>query len=280
MAVGFIGLGQIGAPMAQHLADWPDGLVVFDVDPAACRPLAEQGAIVASSAAAVAEASDVISVMVRDDDQVRQVVRDMLTTAAPGTVVAIHSTIRAETAEDLATEAARVGVEVVDAPVSGGWVGAYDAKLAVLAGGSVDAVERCRGPFERWATLIVHFGPVGAGTRAKLARNLITFVSYAAVTEAQRLAEAAGVSLPALAQVVRHSDAVIGGPSVIMLREHTGPVRPGDDFYDAIAHTHALGDKDLALALDLGDSLGVALPLTALARERLGTGLGLSAEQA
>jgi 3-hydroxyisobutyrate dehydrogenase-like beta-hydroxyacid dehydrogenase len=274
-AVGFIGLGTIGAPMAVHLVGWPDGLVVFDIAPEPCAALAEKGALVATSVADVAERADVISVMVRDDDQVRDVVGEIIAAGRAGTVVAIHSTIRAETAEDLAVDASAAGIEIVDAPVSGGWVGAYEAKLAVLAGGSADAVERCRGPFERWATLIVRFGPVGAGTRAKLARNLITFVSYAAVTEAQRLAEAAGLDLLTLAHVVRHSDAVIGGPGVIMFRDTTAPLPSEHEHYELITHLRSLAEKDLHLALELGDAMDVDLPLATLALERLGPGLGL-----
>ena len=274
-AVGFVGLGQIGAPMAGHLVDWPAGLVVCDVREEATAPLAEKGAKVATSPAEVAESCGVVSVMVRDDDQVRAVVGEMLPVARPGAVIAVHSTIRAETAEQLAAEAASRGVEIVDAPVSGGFVGAHDGTLAVLVGGSERAVEACRGPFSRWGKLVVHFGPVGAGTRAKLARNLLTFASYAAAGEAQRLAEAADIDLRQLAKVVRHSDSITGGPAAIMLRDTTAPMAPDDDWYEILSHTRTLGEKDLSLALELGEQLGVDLPFTALALERFGPGLGL-----
>jgi 2-hydroxy-3-oxopropionate reductase len=212
---------------------------------------------------------------VLDDGQVRSVTAEILTAAAPGTVVAVHSTIRAETAEELAAVAAPCGVVVVDAPVSGGFMGAHEGTLAVMVGGTAEAVERCREPFSRWATLVEHLGPVGAGTRAKLARNLITFVSYAAATEAQRLAEAAGVDLGRLAEVVRHSDVVTGGPGAIMFRNTTAPLERDDSLYEIVEHTLGLGEKDLALALELGRQLDVDLPLAALALERLRPGLGL-----
>jgi 3-hydroxyisobutyrate dehydrogenase len=273
--VGFIGLGQIGAPMAEHLVDWPGGLVVCDVRAEAVAPFAARGAKVVDAPADLAAACDVVSVMVRDDEQVRDVVNQMLPVAAPGTVIAIHSTIQAATAIELAAEAARRGVDVIDAPVSGGFMGAYDATLAVLVGGPVAALERARPVFERWATLVVHFGEVGAGTRAKVARNLLTFVSYTAAAESQRLAEAAGLDLHALAGVVRHSDTVTGGPSSIMIRTTTAPMAPDDDWYAILANTRDLGEKDLRLALDLGRELDVELPFTALALERFGVGLGL-----
>lgn len=274
-AVGFIGLGQIGAPMASHLLDWPDGLVVYDVRPEACAPFGEKGAVVASSLGEVAERADVVSLMVRDDGQVRDVVREIVGTSRSRVVVAVHSTIRPGTAEALSAEAAASGVELVDAPVSGGFMGASEGSLAVMVGGPDDAVERCRAVFSRWATLIVHLGPAGAGTRAKLARNLLTFAGYSVAAEAQRLAEASGIDIAELAKVVRHSDRVTGGPGAIMLRDTTAPMKPDEPLYEILSHARDLGEKDLALALELGDELGVDMPFARLALERLGAGLGL-----
>jgi len=230
---------------------------------------------VATGLAALAKGASVVSVMVRDDDQVRAVVSEVLATAAAGTVVAIHSTIGTETAEELAAEGAQHDVDVLDAPVSGGFMGAHEGKLAVMVGGPAAAADRCREPFARWATLFVHAGPVGAGTRMKLARNLITFGSYTAATEGQRLAEAAGVDLGQLADVVRHSDAVTGGPASIMFRGTTAPLGPDDPLYEIVDHTRQLGEKDLALALELGRRLGVELPLAEVALARFAKGLGL-----
>jgi len=273
--VGFVGLGQIGAPMAMHLIDRPHGVTVYDVRHEATLPFLEQGATLVADAAGVARNASVISVMVRDDAQVRDVVGQMLPVAAPDTVIAIHSTIKAETAEQLAADASERGVYVLDAPVSGGFMGAHEGTLAVLVGGDEAALDRCRPVFERWAKLVVHFGPVGAGTRAKLARNLITFASYAAAGEAQRLAEAAGLDLAALADVVRHSDKVTGGAGSIMLRTTTAPMAADDQWHAILSNTRDLGEKDLQLALELGDALGVDLPFAALALDRFGKGLGL-----
>lgn len=279
-AVGFIGLGIMGAPMATHLLDWPDGLVVCDVRADATQPLVDKGASVVATPAEVAAQCDVISVMVLDDAQVRDVVSGpdgVLGAARDGTVVAIHSTIRAETAIDLASVASAHGVEIVDAPVSGGFMGAHAGNLAVMVGGSDAALERCRGPFERWAELVVQVGPVGAGTRTKLARNLLQFCTYAAVGEAQRLAEAAGVPLRELAAVVRHTDPITGGPAMIMLRDTAKPMAPDDPLFESMNHARVLGEKDLAQALELGDQLGVDLPLAVLARQSLGAALGVRA---
>jgi len=274
-AVGFIGLGNIGAPMAHHLLDWPGGLVVRDLREEATAPFAEGGATVAASNTEVAERCDVISVMVLDDAQVRLVVDELLDAAAPATVIAIHSTVHPETAVELAATAAERGVEVIDAPVSGGFMGAHEAKLAVMIGGSDTALAKVREPFSRWADLILLMGPVGAGTKTKLARNLVTFVSYAAAGEAQRLAEASGISLRKLGKVVRHSDAITGGAGSIMLRDTAEPMARDDDWHDILDHTRNLGEKDLVLALELGDIEGVDLPLATLALNRLATELGL-----
>lgn len=274
MMVGFIGLGQMGAPMAGHLAE--KGLVVYDTRAEAVAPLVKAGARAAKSVAEAAAHADLVSVMVRDDDQVREVGAEVLASARPGTVLAIHSTIRAATAEDLAAEARRYSIEVVDAPVSGGFMGASAGTLAVMVGGTDAAFERCREPFGTWADLVLHMGPVGAGTRTKLARNLLHFVAFTAAAEAQRLAEASGVSLRKLGRVVRHTDAITGGAGSIMLRATTAPLRPDDDLYDILCHTRDLGEKDLALALELADELGVDVPLARIARDRFGPGLGLS----
>jgi len=273
---GFIGLGNIGGPMARRLLGNPDGLVVYDVVPEAATKLVAKGAVLAADVADVAHRCDVVSVVVRDDDQVREVATQLIAASRPGLVIAIHSTIRATTAIALAEVAAEHQMSVVDAPISGGAMGAHQGTLAVMVGGEAEAVERCRPVFEQWASLISHLGPVGAGTRAKLARNLLHFVSFTATGEAQRLAEAAGISLTELGNIVRHTDAITGGAGAVMLRDATGPIDPGDGLFGPFTNAAALGHKDLAQALELADDLGVDTPLAALAYRRLAAELGVS----
>lgn len=277
--VGFVGLGQMGAPMARRLLDWPGGLVVHDVRAEALLPFLQAGARAASSPREVAESADVISLMVRDDTQVEEVLAGpggLLETAAPGTVVAIHSTIAAATATRLAETHGPRGIEIVDAPVSGGAPGAAKGELAVMVGATDAAFERCRDVFALWAGHTMHAGPPGAGTTAKLARNLLHFVSFAAAAEAGRLAEAAGLDLVELGKVVRHSDAVTGGPGAIMLRPTTAPVAPDDGWHPILSHVRDLGHKDLTLAIALGEELDVDTPLARLALGRLATDLGVA----
>ncbi len=273
--VGFIGLGQIGGPMAGRLVDWPGGLVVFDIRPEAAAAVVDQGATLAGRVAEMGGVCDVISVMVLNDAQVRSVVDELLTTARPGLVIAVHSTIGPATAEELASTATLVGVDLLDVPVSGGFIGALDGTLAAMVGGEREAYERVKDVFAQWASLVVHMGPAGAGTRTKLARNLAHFIAYTGIGEAQRLAEAAGLDLHKLARVVRHSDSVTGGPGAVMLRASTAPIGPGEDWYDVMAHTRDLGEKDLALALELADTLGADLPLARQAQVDLAAALGV-----
>jgi 3-hydroxyisobutyrate dehydrogenase-like beta-hydroxyacid dehydrogenase len=270
-----VGVGNIGAAMAQRLVDWPGGFTVYDVRAEAIEPLVAAGARGVGSLAELGEHAAVISIVVRDDAQVREVVDGLLPVVAPDSVLAIHSTIQVETAMELAEVAAKRDVHVIDAPVSGGAMGAADGRLAVMVGGDREAYERAKPVFSRWAALSVHLGPAGAGTRTKLARNLLTFVGYTAAAEAQRLAEAAGVDLSKLAAVVRHSDGITGGPSAVMIRPTTAPMAGDDPLRPIFEHTAELGEKDLSLALALGDALGVDLPFTSLALSGLAEGLGV-----
>ncbi|WP_343602087.1 NAD(P)-dependent oxidoreductase [Mycobacterium sp.] len=272
--LGYVGLGNMGAPMAMRLADWPGGLTVFDVRADAMTPLAEAGAAPADSLADVA-AADVVSVMVLDDAQVRAVVTEVAAAAKPGTVIAIHSTISDTTAVELARELAPRDVHVIDAPVSGGAAAATKGQLAAMIGAAEDVFTRVKEPFSRWASLIVHAGPPGSGTRMKLARNMITFVSYAAVGEASRLAEAGGLSVRDLGAVVRHTDALTGGAGAVMWRDSSAALDSDHVLYQPFLHARDLGEKDLSLALVLGEAAGVEMPLARLARQFLADGLGV-----
>lgn len=254
VSVGFVGLGQIGTPMARRL----DDPLVYDVDPAATEGFSR----IASSIDELSSC-DVVCVMVRDDEQVRSVVA-----ALAGPVIAVHSTISVETAVSL-------GDRALDAPVSGGPMGAEAGRLAVMVGGSPEAFAIAEPVLKQLGDLVVHLGPAGAGTKAKLARNLLHFAAFTAAGEAARLAEAAGIDPAMLGEVVRHSDAVTGGPGAIMWRDSAGPLTADDGWRSIFEHVATLGEKDLRYALALGDSLDVDLPLAGLALDRLRKELGL-----
>lgn len=272
--VGFIGLGSMGAPMAGRLIGWPGGVMVYDVRDEATARFAGTGAEVAVGLADIA-AADIVSVAVLDDAQVREVVADLARHAAPGTVIAIHSTIGDSTAAELSDRFAAQRIHIVDAPVSGGAGAAEKGELATMVGAPRDVYERVKPVFKQWASLVIHAGDPGAGTRMKLARNMLTFTAFAAACEAMKLAEAAGLDLQVLGRVVRHTDALTGGPGAIMVRDNTHELEPGHWLHDTFTHTRTLGEKDLSLALALGDAVGVDLPLAQIALGTLAAGLGV-----
>ncbi|HWJ11597.1 MAG TPA: NAD(P)-dependent oxidoreductase [Nocardioides sp.] len=277
--VGFIGLGNIGKPMALRLAQQQEAadleLHVYDVAPDPLAEAARAGAKVAGSVAELAGGVDVLCVMVRDDDQVRDVLGEVLGVAGDRLTVVIHSTVAPTTPAELEATAGRHGVRVLDAPVSGGAMGAADGSLALMVGGSDEAFAAASPVLESLGSKVVHAGPIGAGTKFKLARNLMHFVAFTAATEAQRLAEAAGLSIKDLGDVVRHTDAITGGPGAIMHRETTAQLEPGDFWHGVFGNVNSLGVKDLGFAIQLAHELGVDVPLAELAIERLGPGLGL-----
>ncbi|SPM30437.1 NAD(P)-dependent oxidoreductase [Mycobacterium terramassiliense] len=274
LRLGYIGLGNMGAPMATKMTEWPGGVTVYDIRTEAMTPLAEKGASLADSVADVA-AADIIHVTVLDDAQVREVVGELAVHAKPGSVIAIHSTIGDTTAVELARELKPRGIHIVDAPVSGGAAAAAEGELATMVGAEREVYERIKPAFKHWAAMVVHAGEPGAGTRMKLARNMLTFTSYVAACEAMKLAEAAGLDLQALGRVVRHTDALTGGPGAIMVRDDMKDLQPEHFLYQPFMHTRGLGEKDLSLALGLGEALSVDLPLARLAFGSLAAGLGV-----
>ncbi len=264
--VGFVGLGNIGKPMALRLARTEGiDLQVYDVAPDPVAELVTAGAVAVDSVAALDV--DVVCVMVRDDDQVRSVAADV----PLDTVLVVHSTVAPGTPAELAA----AGHRILDAPVSGGATGAADGTLAVMVGGTDEAFAAAAPVLNALGSLVVHAGPIGAGTKFKLARNMLHFIAFTATTEAQRLAEAAGLDLKALGQVVRHTDAITGGPGAIMHRETTATLDPDDFWHGVFTNVTSLGVKDLGFAIDLAHELGVDVPLAELAIDRLGPGLGL-----
>jgi len=288
LRTGFIGLGNIGKPMALRLAAADNvELRVFDVVAEPVAELVAGGATAAESVAALGNWADVLCVMVRDDEQVRSVLAEVLADLKPRDSMVpvsfvVHSTVAPETPAALAEEVSRVcgfAVDIVDAPVSGGPMGAVDGSLAILVGASAGAFEAVQPVLSVMGSKVVHAGELGAGTRFKLARNLLHFVAFTAATEAARLAEAAGLDVKALGDVVRHTDAITGGPGAILHRDTTAPIPAGDFWHGVFTHVRALGEKDLTFAIDLADELEIDVPLARLALDRLGPGLGLESTE-
>lgn len=272
--VGFIGLGDIGKPMAKRLVSWSGGLTVFDIAPKPVEELVAAGARSAASVAELAAECSVICIMVNTDDQVRDVVGQILGAAKPGTVIAVHSTISLDLPARLEDLAGRHDLLFADAPVSGGAMGAEAGTLAILFGGSDDAFAAVEEPFALMGTEVVHCGPAGKGTAFKLARNMLHFISYTATDEALRLAEAAGLNLQDLGRIVRHTDAITGGAGAIMHRDNARTMTEDDPWWGIFQLPLGLAGKDLGHALEMAERLDVDVPMARYARENIGAALG------
>lgn len=279
--VGVIGLGQIGAGVARSVQRAGHELLVCDVRPEVVDSFTDI-ATPAASPAELAGRAEVVVVAVVDDAQVHEVLSGpagALGTARPGSTIVILSTVSPAAITSAAAAAAEVGVDVVDCGVSGGPGASAKGTLVAMVGGDEGVVERIRPVLDGFSSLAVHMGPLGAGLRAKLARNLIQYGAWMAAYEGQALAEAAGIELAKLAQVIRASDPLIGGITTLMLRDTVAPFGPGDDarFVAAMDTAAGLAHKDLSAALDLADSLGVDLPVTTLTEQRCDRVFGLGA---
>lgn len=266
--VGVIGLGDIGRGVAASVARAGFDLVVCDLRPSATEPFAPT-ATVAASPRELAALADVVVVAVVDDAQVTAVLTDddgVLGAAPAGSSVLILSTITPTTVDAMVRRARHHGVQVVDCGVTGGPSAAADGELVCMVGGEPGVVDGLRPVLDAIGSLVVHMGPVGTGLQAKLARNIITYGSWYAAYEGQLLAEAAGVELAKLAEVVKTSDKRIGGASTLMFRDTVTPFPADADagLVGAMQAAAGLAHKDLRAAVELAASLGVELPLAAL----------------
>lgn len=262
LRVGFLGIGKLGGPVLSAIlgAGWP--VTAFDPRPDALEPFGD-GLRAASSAAEVAAASDVVSILVNDGDQVRAAITGpggILDGAAPGLVVAVHSTIDHDTLREVATAADAAGVIVVDAPISGTMGEFSIPELCVMLGGDPAATETLRPVLSSFASLVVHLGPLGAGLDAKLARNAMAYQWWTAVTEGLALTDAAGLDRDAMWAIMNHTGLTGFHPQAMRF-----PIDPSVDRDALLARAHhqtLVAQKDLRAALARAAELGVAMPLT------------------
>ena len=259
MKVGFIGLGTQGKYLAVNLAHSAHDLMAYDVRQPPLDGVAEAGARIAGSNREVGAHGEVIEICVLDDAQLEDVVLGadgVLAGAAPGTIVAVHSTVEPGTIDRLAEAAAKRDVELIDAPVSGSEHGAKTKTMSYMVGGSDHAFETCRPIFETSGSKITHTGPLGTGIRAKLAHQLIICVNILAAHEGMRLGRASGLSAEMLEQVVGDGMAQ-SAVAERWSKLHMAP-RANAVFY-----------KDLRLCLKFAHELGLPAPGAALAQQLL-----------
>jgi 3-hydroxyisobutyrate dehydrogenase-like beta-hydroxyacid dehydrogenase len=262
--VGFIGLGEQGKPLAINVAKGGFDLMVNDLRREPVDELVASGARAARSAREVGAHGEIIEVIVVNDAQVEAVVLSedgVLAGARPGSVIAVHSTVRPATVRKIGERAAAKSVAVIDAAVSGGARGAQMRTMCYMVGGEKDALERCRPVFATSAGTIVHMGALGAGMAAKLAHQVVLCVNMLAAHEGTELARRAGLDPAAL------SEAIHAGAAQSRIADRWARGRP-------TAQSGVLFDKDLSLALELAHEVGAAMPAAALTQRLLRQMLG------
>lgn len=259
MTIGFIGLGIMGAPMARRLRDAGNDVSIHARREASMRPLVQHGCRACGSPRELAEACDVIFIMVSDTPDVEAVVLGdfgVIEGARPGAVVVDMSSIAPLATQRMAAALAERGIEMLDAPVSGGEIGAIEGTLSIMVGGKAAIFERVRPLFEVLGKNIVHVGDHGAGQVAKLCNQIVVAATIAAIGEAFLLADKAGVD-PAKVR-----EALLGGFAGSRILDVHGRRMLEDNFKPGFKA--ALHQKDLRNAVDTARELGLALPGTAL----------------
>jgi 2-hydroxy-3-oxopropionate reductase len=262
MRLGFIGLGIMGRPMAKHLLEAGHELTVWNRSRPGIDALVAAGAAEGASARDVAARSEVVFTMVGDSPDVEQVALGddgILAGARPGLIHIDMSTISPAVTRSLAAEYAKRGVEMLDAPVSGGETGAISATLSIMAGGKREVFDRCRHLFDALGRTVTYCGPSGAGQTVKLCNQVLVSVTNLAVCEALVLAAKAGVSPATMVE------AVSGGAAASWQLANLAPKMLAGDFKPGFKVAHQ--QKDLRLALEAARNAALPLPATALVHQ-------------
>lgn len=263
--VGFIGLGIMGKPMAKNLMEAGYELVLYNRTREIAEELAEEGsAEVAGNPKEVAENSDVIVTMLPDSPQVEEVVAGedgVLEGVREGALLVDMSTISPVVTKELAEAVKKRGASMLDAPVSGGDVGAIEGTLSIMVGGSEQDFERAKPLFEVMGQTVTHVGPTGTGQVTKAANQVVVALTIEAVSEALVLGSKGGVSPEKILDVLSGGLAANKVMEVKRQKFLSHSFEPG--FRSELHH------KDLGIALAAGREYGVALPVTALVDQML-----------
>ena len=274
--LGFIGLGQMGAPIALKLIERGYSVTVWGRSRERLVPFQDAGATTASSPAQLAEAVDIILLCVADGSAVEEVVFGANGVAEGGSgdkILVDHSTISAAQTRDLATRLeTKAGMAWVDAPVSGGPPGVAAKTLAAMAGGTAEAFARAYPVVMDFAGRFTHLGPVGAGQTTKMINQALCGVAFIGLAEATRLGLDAGID------VERIPEAIAGGRADSnLLQEYLPRMARGD--FQPVGRVDSIL-KDLEIVAEAARATGTAMPITGLATElyRLFVAKGLGPE--
>jgi 2-hydroxy-3-oxopropionate reductase len=262
--IGFIGLGVMGRPMAENLIRSGFPLIVYNRSPGPAGELADIGAKAAASAAQVAAESDVIITMLPDTPDVEHVYfgpEGLIHHLRPGMLLVDMTTASPEIARKIHQAVLQKGADSLDAPVSGGDIGARAGTLSIMTGGSADSFERVRPVFEALGKNVVHMGDAGAGQVTKACNQIVVALTIEAVGEALALAKKSGVD-PAKVR-----DALLGGFAQSRVLDVHG-LRSLEQRFEPGFRVR-LHRKDLSIALLSAEHSGVSLPLTAHVSEMM-----------
>jgi 3-hydroxyisobutyrate dehydrogenase len=252
--IGFIGLGNMGAPMAANLVKSGDRVVGFDVVDAARQAGAQSGLEIAASAKASVEAADIVITMLPAGEHVRAVWAEILPSAKRDALFIDCSTIDVTSARAAHALAAQRGIAALDAPVSGGVAGAKAATLTFMVGGAMDAFARGKPILERMGKRVVHCGTAGNGQAAKICNNMILGASMIAVSEAFVLGEKLGLSHQALFDVASASSGQCWSLTSYCPVPGPVPASPANNSYKP-GFAAALMLKDLKLAREAAEAM-------------------------
>jgi 3-hydroxyisobutyrate dehydrogenase len=264
--IAFIGLGNMGGPMAANLVKAGHKVIAYDLVEASCDQARSDGAAIADSAAAAAKGADVVITMLPAGKHVRSVWKDVVPAMGRGAVIIDCSTIDVESAKQAHELGAKHGLDAIDAPVSGGTAGARAATLTFMCGGEEKAFAAAKPILENVGKKIVHCGGAGAGQAAKICNNMILGISMIAVSEAFALAEKLGLSHQALFDVASTSSGQCWSLTSYCPVPGMVPTSPANNDYKP-GFAAALMVKDLTLAQEAANAMGAATPLGKHAQE-------------
>lgn len=264
MKIGFIGLGIMGKPMCRNLIRAGYELIVMDKNPEASEYLSDLGVVVAQTPEEVASLTDVIITMLPDSPQVKDVVlgeNGIIKGAKPGLTLIDMSSINPSVSREIYSVLEKRGIDMLDAPVSGGEPKAIEGTLTVMVGGKAEVLEKHYELIKAMASAVVHVGEIGAGNIAKLCNQIIVAVNISAMAEALILAQKSGVSPELVYKAIR------GGLAGSTVLDAKAPLVMDRKF--APGFRVELHVKDLKNVLEASHSIGLPLPLTASVMEMM-----------